>query len=416
MDEPTVRRVANVFHLLWEQEQIGVKVSRLSEGSKGEVSAEFEVKTTLPGYESLVHGNTRYTLTSGRSMHDIGQTCQKRLDEIDWYALFEQLKVEVLGQYRQGEPPIYLNGSHMSQRSRFRVQPFLVEGQPNLFYGAGGSLKTFFALYLSTLMDLTILEHNSIKVEPGRVLYLDYETSPEEMDERANAVRNGLGEEVESTVAYRQCYQPLPSEIETIQEWVLERSIDLVVVDSMGGAIDGDMDKAQDVMEYFRALRSLNVTTLTLDHLNKEGKLIGSVYKTNASRCVWEMRRATTGNDSQVSVGLYHRKMNNGQLHQKPFGYEFTFDTDHATGATQAVSIRRTDVMDIPILASGSPIRLQIAAALKDGSLTAVEIAETLGIKHDVVRVALNRERGRMFTSWVDDSKSVRWGIATTAK
>ena len=80
----------------------------------------------------------------------------------------------------------------------------------------------------------------------------------------------------------------------------------------MGPACAGNPNDPEPTIEYFRALRSLRCCTLTIDHVAKaaagQRTPFGTVYKTNLSRNVFELRKAQEVDEARISLGLFHRK------------------------------------------------------------------------------------------------------------
>ena len=404
MSKPELRVNAGIYALLWEAEQVAIRIDRLRENSRNSVTCEMTVKTLLPGVASHLH-QAQLNLTSTPARRTLAKHLAERLPEMDWTAIIEQACVLVLRAYRQGEPVVAVHDVPPRQGPRFRLEPILVEGHPNLIFGAGGMGKSLLATYFAVLIS-SGTHHNGLSPMPGNVLYLDYETSPEELHERVVAIEAGLGQSGFSNLQYRFCVHPLASEIEEIQRIVCDKQIEFAIIDSMGPACGADPNSPEAVIAYFTALRSLRITTLTLDHVAKNTATptpYGSVYKTNLSRSVFELRKEQEAGDDSMHMGLFHRKANFGKLIQ-PMGLTATF-TPFAT--TFALCL----VRDRPALAEGLSVRERIKDLLPSaGPLTAKEIAEELDIPQVSVRGILNRHRGKTFVRLTDGPEPT-WGL-----
>jgi hypothetical protein len=154
-----------------------------------------------------------------------------------------------------------------------------------------------------------------------------------------------------------------------------------VVVDSVGLALPGDMERGKDVLAFFRRyidpLRRLGVTPLLVDH---EGKLqsgekhkdkspIGSAYKSWSARSVLqfeveEYREA----DATLDLRVRQTKANFGPK-EKPFGVSVAFEDGKVSIATR--DIADTEMMDEDCL----PVRDRILAALNIEPRTVVQLA-----------------------------------------
>ena len=93
--------------------------------------------------------------------------------------------------------------------------------------------------------------------EPGNILMLDYESDADEHQARVRAISKGLGIDVPSNIYYRYCYQSIAADIEQVQRHVLDKDIDLVIVDSASPACGGEPESAEATTKCFSALRSL---------------------------------------------------------------------------------------------------------------------------------------------------------------
>ena len=413
MEAPTHEANAGIHLLRYPESHLVVRVDRIREDSKQNVSGEVLVQTTNPGVPGhLSQGRLNLTSPTARRalVKDLG--LRYNIVGIDWAEVFEQVCRLVLEKHREGTPPVTLRGDSQREPLHFLVRPLLVNRRPNLWYGAGGSLKSFMADYLALLMVSGVTSQNGLAVEPGRVLYLDYETYAEEHDSRLGALRRGGGLEAGEGLVYRECSHPVPNDIEAIQRIVLEASISLVIVDSMVGGCGDDMNQDLPISRYFGALRTLAVTTLTIDHLNKEGKLYGNIYKYNQARSVWEVRRAGDGQSGTVQVGFYHRKANTGKL-SRPMAFQFVF-TDDAQGETEQVAVTRADILEEPELAAGLSYQQRIIHELRGGALSVDELALATGIKGDAIRLALSRGKGKRFiqtTTGAGPGSPPHWGL-----
>lgn len=411
MSRPDVEKGGGLYRLRWEALAIIANIDRIREDSHHMVTAEITVKSVLPGTPSHLHGPARLNLTSTASRRTLARTLAERVNNVDWYAVIEQACVLVLEDLRIGEPVIDLSTYVSTERTEYRLEPLLVEKQANLFYGPGGAGKSYLAAFLALLIDIPWPAAGFIP-EPGKVLYLDYEAGTDELSERLSALRGGLGIEVPCQVLYRFCHQPVANDIAEIQRLIIEHGIELVIVDSVGLACGGEPESAEIVLRYFSALRSLRITTLSIDHVAKhaqEKTPFGSVYKWNVSRSVWEVRKSQEPDENTLHLGLFHRKVNRGKLH-RPLGLCFTFQEDGSVG------VKREDVRDIPELAGSLPLKTRIASELRRGPMTVKDLASELSATDNVIRVVLTRWKDKAFVklgdTWANASKEERNSVA----
>ena len=181
-----------------------------------------------------------------------------------------------------------------------------------------------------------------------------------------------------------------------------------IIVDSIAGAVGGDLQREEGALRFSAAFRQLGVTGLWVTHTQKntEGKdrsAYGSAFFTNTARSVWEIRGAQEEGDGRKRVALFHRKVNMGKL-QRPRGYQFEF-ADHA------ITVRQADVLQDPVLAEGASLQARLRSLLVHmPNLTIPDIAAELNLagKDDTVRMTLNRNK-HVFRS--DGKSPSRWAV-----
>ena len=404
MKRPTIARLGWNYNLTWE-EGLTANVSRVRERG-GNVIASVQMSSSMPGMNGLIH-QSQLNLDSTRARTEFVRQCEHRVDStaspfLDWDEAIQQLSILVLAEHRKGEPVIKLTGDLPRDRLEWRIKPLIAEGQANVIYGAGGSAKTFMALYMACLIDIPWNENN-MDAEPGRVLYLDYETDHHEIDHRIGMIKHGLGVFNETNILYRFCSQSVADDIEALQELVLEHDINLVIVDSLASASGDEPEKAAPITAFFMSLRSLRVTSLTLHHVNKENKLYGNIYIFNQARNIWEIKKSQEEDTASLNVGLYHRKANNGRLF-RPLGFKLDF-------AETSVHVTRKDVMEDSELAQHATIRDQLRAALLHGAMSVAELTEETKGKAGSIKAALNHYKALFIPVHQDGAREISWGL-----
>ena len=406
MPRPIITQNAGIYSLAWLDYNLVMRLDRLREKSDV-VSAEITIKSSLPGQPSHIH-QARLNLVSTTARKQLATFLTTRYGDVPpWGDLLEQTCVMVLARHREGEPPIRLGDLPKREALKYCAQPLLVENQANMWYGAGQTGKSMLACYIAVLVE-TPVNHNGIEVEPGKVLYVDYETDETEVGERVRAIQGGLDLETPTDILYRYGKMPLADDIEQIQRITIENGIELVIVDSLGMAAGGDQDKSTDIIRYFQALRTLKCTTLTIDHLNKEGKLYGNVYKFNEGRNIWEVKGVADAGEARLDIGLYHRKMNNGRL-LNPLGFSFKF-------GERAYTVKKQDIRTIPDLEVAMPLVGRLRTALSRGAMTIAEVSEELSVPgkkttEAYIRTTLNRHKGIFEPVYVDGQRENKWGL-----
>jgi len=339
-----------------------------------------------PYRENAVH-RANPVLDSTSGMDIFARRLNKNLDgddyNIPWSRIVEDLAGIVIDTHKAGSPEVVLGEIDTDDSVRWRIDNLLVDAHPNLIWGAGGNGKSFLSLFLSVLISTGHIDSSfNLVVEPGRCLVLDWETDAVEIANRTRMIHRGLGIEASSSIVYRACGQPLVDDVDRIKDIIFRRNIDVVVIDSMGLAVGGEMESAENVLAFFRAVRQLEKTALIISHSNRQGTIFGSAYTLNSSRSVWEIKKSES-KDGVTAFDLFHRKANNIGL-QAAQTWSMAFKDD-------AVTFARGDVFKTE--ASGSlSYDVLVYRILKDGAQTRDYIQDDiLSRKNDPIeRVAAN--------------------------
>ncbi len=408
MSDPRVEAnvSAGVYVFKYLEERIAIRVDRITEDKKtlwGEITIRGSFPPE-PGWHHIFHEGLN--LLAGRTRKQIASMLANQVQQINWDEVLEQVCLGVIQRHREGEKVVQIRDVPIPESIRWRVEPMIMEGVPTLIYGFGGTGKSYLAAYLASLISEGYPAQGFLP-EPGPVLYLDYENTESENARRFDAIHKGLGLGERSAVHYRRCSQRLAADVQEVQKAVLERGIQTVIVDTAGPACGGDPESAQSAIQFFMALRSLNVTSLVLAHKSKVTGAtgpFGSVYWTNYPRNVFHVKASQSEDEHVTHVGLFHEKANDGKL-IRPIGCRLEFLSDGE------VSVAREDVRDVPELEENLSIADRIQGAIKQARynpLTVEELAEDLESKSDTIRKALRR-----------DSRFIklpgnRWGLTHT--
>lgn len=263
------------------------------------------------------------------------------------------------------------------------------------FYGDGGVAKSLNAMHLGQCVARgeEWLEH-ATKQMP--VLYLDFELDEEEQARRGHEVAHGMGYTEPPTDIHYLCAAGATTR-ETFQaalDFCVEHGEGLLIVDSLGVALEGDAEASRDVLGFFRNVaglfRAAGITVLLIDHQSKlqageryqNKTMFGSVYKSNMVRSViqFETRDRAEG---KLHLTLRHKKTNFGTL-QNPFGARVVFEYDRTTIEYEELSA--ADLAEEGTMNS----RDRVLKALEDlGTAYPEDIAEATGVARKTVKNAL---------------------------
>lgn len=406
--KPTLRNNAGIYVLEWPDQRLRIRIDKIHTDSRDNVWGEMLVQNTDPNSPTHIsHG--RQNLTSPTAKRSLTRELSEITGDltVNWREVVEQACIETLEAYRLGEPVIEMNTVGPRQRPRWRVYPLWVEEHPNMLFGDGETGKSLLATLWAVLVS-SGREHLGMEPLAGRVLYLDYEQTAEELRERITMIENGLNAPQCSDILYRFCYHPIASDIEQVQRIVSDNDVQFVIIDSFSVACGGDLVNPEQTTNYFRALRTLKATTLTVHHISKASAGLsratpyGGVYIRNLVRSAWELRSVHEEGEPVVQMGLFHDKANFGER-LKPIGLSANFKAAE-------VSFKHSDVKSVPQLSKAMGLPTQIADLLTAGALTVKEISDTLNVSANQVRARLSEGRDKRFTV-VLEGKEPRWGL-----
>lgn len=317
------------YHIVWNN-GVEAYISRIRENPE---RIKCEIALTLNG-QLLTRSSPVVTSESGKD--GLIRKLQRRRPKEDWHidheVLVEQMCALIIDTYREGEPPINLSSIPEDDRLLWRIENILPEQEPTLLYSDGGSGKSMLACMWSVAVDQGVIDTDlGIVCEPGNVLYLDWETSAEEISKRVRAIMRGFGMEGKTGIIYRRCTQPLIAEVDRIIDLCDEYSIDMIVCDSLGLATGGMLEDADSTLQMFGALRMVGKTSLVISHINKSGQNFGSVYANNSARMSWmidsDSEDDSSGEEGVKDIPLIHKKANTVPQ-QTPIGWSINFGDD----------------------------------------------------------------------------------------
>jgi AAA domain/NrS-1 polymerase HBD domain len=285
-----------------------------------------------------------------------------------------------------GEPP----------EREFLIEKIGPKGYPITAFGAGGVAKSFAMLAAGVAvasasgvddwLGLRVLEH-------GHVLYLDFELDADEQHRRVRDLCAGMGIMIPKRLAYLSGVGITPDvAFRKAVSFVDEYKAKAVIIDSMGLAMQGDMDKSKEVLAFharcINPLRRAGATPFIVDH---EGKIQvgekhkdkaphGSAFKAWAARSVLQFQfEEYREQDSELDIRVRQTKANFGPRIE-PIGVRFTFEE-------KKVSIGGYDLPDEELLEEESkPVKERIRAALKLEGGTIKQLVQITGASEGTIR------------------------------
>ena len=317
--------VAGVYKLTWERQQIVIEVSRLKEHSD-RLDGELAIRTTSEIIPNPVLAPFRLNFMGPNSKRDLAKQLEEWMGEVDWKPLLEEMSAFIIKSSRQLEKPRRID-SYLNLTPEFMVHPLIAQGKPNVIYGDGGTMKSYIALFLGILVQ-NGLQFPGLTVKQANVAYLDWESDYEDFCLRASLICQESRYEGLEMPFYVPMVEPLPESLPDIARFIAEEKIGLILNDSLAMAAPGDVVEANSAKEYYRALRKLGRTSLTIAHIskedsqNKKAQIYGSVFFKNYARNTWEVKGSDDMDSPERLIGLFNRKLNVARR-SKPFGLRF---------------------------------------------------------------------------------------------
>lgn len=430
----------DVYRFAWTPEQVDCVMERFVEQRGGGLRCELTVTTSRPPNAGLLfQGFFNLLSSNARLVHKL----ELREPQLDWDGLLTQAAAIALRRYRQGSPLIDLATAPVPTGSRYLLAPLVALDGATVWAADGGTGKSVLALAvaLSVASGRSLL--GTAPRQVGPVLYLDWEADAGTHRDRLWALWRALeGDEPPPLEAVRYISQTasLHELAPVLRRRVVETGAVLVVVDSLGLARGGAPEDAEATIRTFRALRSLSVPVLAIDHISKaqrEGLVkhktaIGSVYTRNSARLVWVIETAQQEGADESVVAFTVDKFNFGRLPRRR-GFRLRFDSEatpplegdqSANDGDTADNDRLTRIAITPAgtdelrtLAAGPERKWEVAAALKAASvpLTADEVGTAIGVSTNRARNILSHDAGSLFTR-VGDTRPTRWALLTPGR
>src|SRR5215207_391143 len=277
----------------------------------------------------------------------------------------------------------------------YLLKDIVLAAYVTLLYGDGGVAKSLLALAIAVAIAGDSKEWLGREVESCPVLYVDFELDAEEQTRRVHQLCRGQGlDTLPKNLLYMSALgHPANEAFTAAWEACIDHGVGLMVVDSLGLALQGDAEAARDVIGFFQKsiepFRAEDVAVLIIDHQSRlqagqsyQSKgAFGSVFKTNLARSVIQAQ-ATERGEGTLTVRLRHKKHNFGPL-AEPFGVKLSF-SEKAVGF-EAVELDASELAEEATLNATDRVKL----ALESGPAYPCEIAEYTGLALKTVKNAL---------------------------
>jgi DNA-binding transcriptional ArsR family regulator len=285
----------------------------------------------------------------------------------------------------------------------FLIEKIGVKGYPIVAFGAGGVAKSFAMLSAGVAIASTsgVEDWISLRVlEHGYVLYLDFELDVEEQHRRVRDLCEGLRVPIPKKLAYLSGVGITPeAAFQKATKFVKDYKAKAVIIDSMGLAMQGDMDKSKEVLTFharcINPLRRAGATPLIVDHegklqpgeKHKEKSPHGSAFKAWAARSVLQFVFEEYREESaELDIRVRQTKTNFGPR-MDPIGVRFTFEE-------KKVGVGLYELPDEELVDEESrPVKERIIAALRLEGATIKQLVQITGATEGTIRNKLSELR-----------------------
>ena len=158
---------------------------------------------------------------------------------------------------------------------RYLLKDLILAAYVTLLYGDGGVAKSLLALALAVAIAGDSKEWLGREVESCPVLYMDFELDSEEQARRVCQLCRAQGFDTppEDLLYMSALGHPAREAFTAALEACKEHGVGLMVVDSLGPALQGDAEAARDVIGFFQKsiepFRAEGVAVLIIDHQSR---------------------------------------------------------------------------------------------------------------------------------------------------
>ena len=362
--------------------QISLDVDRLRR-ERNELIGEVTACCGIPGAHT-VDGKTldtsdlNFSRSQARQWYARFLASRANTGKLEWLDIVQEFSMRVANAERDGDQGHDLRTCKPVSEEETTIGWegfFLPHHHPSILFGDGGSLKSYFALYVA----------GKLSEQGLNVGVFDWELSGEDHWKRFNRLfLDGMPH-----VHYVNCTRPLQDERDRIHKIVEDQKIDYAIYDSIAFACTGPPEDADSARIYFQCVRFIGCGSLHIAHVNKtqggDQKPFGSAFWHNGARSTWFAKAPESSGSDEITVGLFNRKSNLGKL-ANALSFRFTFEKERVT-------IRRADVCATPELFKIMSVRQRMLSQLRSGQMTRAALAEACEAEEDTVKRTANRSK-----------------------
>ena len=169
--------------------------------------------------------------------------------------------------------PIHVRDIADDDRPRFALRPYVEFGRPTVLFGPGASAKTYLGIAAAVSWATCLPVFGEPTTDPMPVLYVDTETDERAFKRRVRAVLARLRPGARAPwpdIYYRRLHGRLTDSAETLLREARRRGCGGAVLDSLGGAVGGELVDPACVLPCFDAQARFEIPWLSISHVNAE--------------------------------------------------------------------------------------------------------------------------------------------------
>lgn len=375
------------------------------------LSAEITVWMEFNGQDSppkRVMGPVEQNLLSSTWARSLAKPLQDQTPEYDWHGILAELIPTTIEHHRgfvrmtsakQWKPD--------PEASPFIINPFVAASGVTVLFGAGMTGKSTIAVAMAmgvrTGMDMFGYEIDP--ADAGPVLWVDYEAHEDEVYERDLALRLGMGKSAdwhpEHELYYARMRGKFANSTSEIRRRVHESGAKMIVVDSVANARGGDAVGAEETIRLFKAMGSLEMPVLAIDHLTKQDVRekdtvtpYGSVFTINEARLMWSVQLNESAS-MLPATRMLNMKMEkqNRFAHKPPRGWLMEYESNEHDIISQLKITSKSGVDDLKASGTKESRIMYVLSNHPNEYITAARIAsegqlELQGTKNELTRMA----------------------------
>ncbi len=334
---PVVTPTGDGIRLVWPESGWGAVVERFVDSGKDSYAEATFLKITGGG-EELIAGPLDLNLKSESSgaskAKHLASRClvpasqEKALHEY-LATLVGQTQAEALRWRRR--PPVGTDLSTIDVQEgspAYLVEHLILDGAINTLVADGSGGKSYIGLALAvSLAQGRPLVPRFAPLGNGPVLYFDFEWDGREHARRLWQISRGLGLRERPAGVHHYPFTTPLRHLHGVGALIHRERPCLVVVDSLGYALGGDVSAQADISQAYGIMRAWNTTVLVLHHENREKGVFGSIYIRNSTRNMWLMQSVAMGGGA-LHIEFKHEKINGGEVYPYTIGLRLAFSPD----------------------------------------------------------------------------------------